>query len=67
MRRNDQLGPPVAQAEEIAMTPDTPTDQAPDSDDHELLIDGQEEVFSRTEVERGLIEHHTLEENKTAP
>ena len=28
----------------------------PDLDD-ELLIDGQEEVFSRTEVELGLIEH----------
>ena len=25
----------------------------------ELLIDGQEEVFSRTEVELGRIEHHT--------
>ena len=24
----------------------------------ELLIDGQEEVFSRTEVESGRIEHH---------
>ena len=25
--------------------------------DAELLIDGQEEVFSRTEVERGAVEH----------
>jgi hypothetical protein len=24
----------------------------------ELLVDGQEEVFSRTEVEKGAIEHH---------
>jgi hypothetical protein len=29
----------------------------------ELLADGQEEVFSRTEVERGAIEHHSLEED----
>lgn len=28
----------------------------------ELLIDGQEEVFSRSEVERGRIEHHAGEE-----
>jgi hypothetical protein len=36
----------------------------PDRDpDEELLLDGQEEVFSRTEVERGLIEHHSLEED----
>ena len=27
--------------------------------EHELLEDGQEEVFSRYEVEHGLIEHHT--------
>ncbi len=26
--------------------------------DDELLVDGQEEVFSRTEVENGQIEHH---------
>jgi len=26
-------------------------------EDEELLVDGQEEVFSRTEVERGVIEH----------
>ena len=40
-----------------------PTPGAPAGDfgdaDQELLIDGQEEVFSRTEVERGRIEHHT--------
>lgn len=28
----------------------------------ELLEDGQEEVFSRFEVERGIIEHHAGEE-----
>lgn len=27
--------------------------------ENELLDDGQEEVFSRYEVEHGLIEHHT--------
>ncbi|MET0430643.1 MAG: hypothetical protein ABW026_19360 [Microvirga sp.] len=27
--------------------------------EHELLEDGQEEVFSRYEVEHGLIEHHS--------
>src|SRR5690606_25286205 len=30
--------------------------------DEELLIDGQEEVFARTEVDRGRIEHHAGEE-----
>ena len=40
----------------------------PDRDpDEELLLDGQEEVFSRTEVERGLIEHHSLEEDAPRP
>lgn len=29
----------------------------PDVDEDELLIDGQEEVFSRAEVELGRIEH----------
>lgn len=29
----------------------------PDVEEAELLIDGQEEVFSRTEVELGRIEH----------
>ncbi|QYC10673.1 hypothetical protein [Brevundimonas nasdae] len=28
----------------------------------ELLVDGQEEVFSRTEVESGRMEHHAGEE-----
>ncbi|WP_436357798.1 hypothetical protein [Brevundimonas sp. CEF1] len=32
----------------------------------ELLIDGQEEVFSRTEIESGRIEHHVGEE-RVAP
>jgi hypothetical protein len=31
---------------------------AGDAPADELLIDGQEEVFSRTEVESGRIEHH---------
>jgi hypothetical protein len=42
-------------------TPDPPTADPPDG---ELLMDGQEEVFSRTEVERGMIEHHSLEEDE---
>ncbi|MBL0948776.1 hypothetical protein [Brevundimonas sp.] len=29
----------------------------------ELLEDGQEEVFSRSEVERGCIEHHVGEDD----
>jgi hypothetical protein len=29
----------------------------PDVEEPELLIDGQEEVFSRTEVELGRVEH----------
>lgn len=33
----------------------------------QLLVDGQEEVFSRAEVERGAIEHNTLEETATRP
>lgn len=32
---------------------------SPEADDEELLDTGQEEVFSRTEVERGRIEHAT--------
>lgn len=31
-------------------------------EDEELLVDGQEEVFSRTEVEQGRIEHHAGED-----
>ena len=34
-----------------------PKPPMPEIDDPELLSDGQEEVFSRTEVERGKIEH----------
>lgn len=33
----------------------------------ELLIDGQEEVFSRSEVELGRIEHHTASGGKPQP
>ena len=40
---------------------ETPPAKAPADD--ELLLDGQEEVFARTEVERGMIEHHSLEED----
>ena len=36
-----------------------PTPPPPDPDDAELLDSGQEEVFSRTEVEQGRIEHST--------
>ena len=34
----------------------------PDVEEDDLLIDGQEEVFSRAEVELGRIEHHAGEE-----
>lgn len=34
-------------------------DASPPDPEDELLIDGQEEVFSRSEVELGRIEHHT--------
>jgi len=36
--------------------------EAPGDLADELLIDGQEEVFSRTEVESGRFEHHVGEE-----
>ena len=45
--------------------PDTTANTTPSPADDELLMDGQEEVFSRTEVERGMIEHHSLEEDET--
>lgn len=40
--------------------PDAPANTAAED---ELLFDGQEEVFARAEVERGVIEHHSLEED----
>lgn len=40
----------------------TPATQSPDPLP-ELLEDGQEEVFSRSEVERGCIEHHVGEDD----
>lgn len=43
-------------------TPEELGDDGPD----ELLIDGQEEVFSRTEIESGRVEHHVGEE-RAAP
>jgi hypothetical protein len=46
------------------MTEEPRNDEA-DTDRDELLIDGQEEVFSRTEVERGRIEHATEAGGKT--
>ena len=36
-------------------------------DDHQLLEDGQEEVFSRAEVERGRIEHKVEAGGDRAP
>lgn len=36
-------------------------------EDDELLVDGQEEVFSRTEVESGRIEHHAGEDDPRPP
>lgn len=47
--------------QEPRQTPETAPAQA--AADDELLLDGQEEVFARTEVERGMIEHHSLEED----
>ena len=47
--------------QEPRQTPETAPAQA--AADDELLLDGQEEVFARTEVERGVIEHHSLEED----
>ncbi|MCC7268324.1 MAG: hypothetical protein IT546_13445 [Caulobacteraceae bacterium] len=42
--------------------------KAPAGDpDDELLEDGQEEVFSRTEVERGEIEHRSWAGEPTRP
>jgi hypothetical protein len=41
---------------EISMTETNPNDLQPDGGD-ELLDTGQEEVFSRSEVERGVTEH----------
>lgn len=38
--------------------PDAHDDRPVVEETDELLIDGQEEVFSRTEVELGRIEHH---------
>lgn len=43
-------------------------DENPKTDaDDELLIDGQEEVFSRSEIETGRIEHHVGEEAVSQP
>lgn len=42
---------------------DQRAEERPDEDDDELLMDGQEEVFARAEVEQGAIEHHSLEED----
>jgi hypothetical protein len=52
----------------MTQEPETPPADAPaeaeglPEDDDQLLDSGQEEVFSRAEVERGVIEHHSLEE-----
>jgi len=51
----------------MAMTTDPkqpPAAKPPADPGQDLLIDGQEEVFSRAEVERGVIEHHSLEEGR---
>lgn len=45
------LGEPTTLGAPPGPSPDDPSDQ--------LLDDGQEEVFSRYEVEHGLIEHHS--------
>lgn len=50
-------------AQPPAQGPPAEPPEPPAADDDELLIDGQEEVFSRAEVEHGVIEHHSLEED----
>jgi hypothetical protein len=47
--------------------PDTPCTPAPspEADDAEILDTGQEEVFSRAEVELGVFEHSTEAGKKT--
>ena len=47
--------------------PDQPKTPSPDEDDVEILDTGQEEVFSRTEVELGQIEHSTEAGRKDHP
>lgn len=47
--------------------PHPPDVAANPSDDEELLETGQEEVFSRTEVELGRIEHSTEAGKADAP
>ena len=42
-----------------AVPPDPPAAPSPETEDDEILDVGQEEVFSRTEVELGRIEHAT--------
>lgn len=39
----------------------------PVNGDDELLLDGQEEVFSRAEIELGRIEHHSGSEPRSGP
>ena len=53
-------GPGPSNASAPLNTPAAPGAPAGDfgEADDELLIDGQEEVFSRSEVESGRIEHH---------
>jgi hypothetical protein len=60
----DPARPPPEPADEEPREP--PPDEAAEDRD-ELLIAGQEEVFARAEVERGAIEHHSLEEDAVHP
>jgi hypothetical protein len=60
----DPADPPAEPSAESLAEPPRP--EPPDDvaeDDDELLMDGQEEVFARSEVEHGVIEHHSLEED----
>lgn len=47
------MRPPPCLSGETRRWPEIPTEVA-----DELLVDGQEEVFSRSEIDSGRIEHH---------
>ncbi|MFK4056990.1 MULTISPECIES: hypothetical protein [unclassified Brevundimonas] len=59
-RHGDQRGPHAPKAGHQG--PAEAVDSLADDQAEELLMDGQEEVFSRTEIESGRIEHHVGEE-----
>ncbi len=53
----DRDDPDTSETLNRPRTPGAPAGDFGAADDDELLVDGQEEVFSRTEVESGRIEH----------